>query len=76
MASIAHRDFANLVIEFDREADGRWIAEVRKLPGVLVYGRTKREAERNAKVLALRVIADLLEQGKAVAANSVQFAVA
>jgi predicted RNase H-like HicB family nuclease len=76
MTGTAHRAFANLIIEFDRESDGRWIAEVRKLPGVLVYGRTKREAERNAKVLALRVIADMVEQGKAAAANSVQFAVA
>jgi hypothetical protein len=41
-------------IEIDREEDGRWIAEVRKIPGVLVYGKTKKEAIEKAKALSLR----------------------
>jgi predicted RNase H-like HicB family nuclease len=53
-----------LKVETDREEDGRWIAEVRALPGVLSYGQTKGEAEARVKVLALRVIADRLENGE------------
>ena len=45
----------NFKIKFDREEDGRWIAEVPSLPSVLVYGPTKAEA---ARALALRVLAD------------------
>jgi predicted RNase H-like HicB family nuclease len=48
----------NFKIEFDRETDGRWIAEITELPGVLAYGATRDEAEAAAKALALRVIAD------------------
>jgi len=48
----------NFKIKFDREEDGRWIAEVPSLPGVLVYGPTKAEAARAARALALRVLAD------------------
>ena len=51
----------NLPIELEREDDGRWIAEIDELDGVLVYGKTKDEATRNVKTLALRVIADRLE---------------
>jgi len=50
-----------LKIEFDREEDGRWIAEVPSLPGVMVYGKTKAEAARAARALALRVLADRVE---------------
>ena len=53
-------------IEIDREEDGRWLAEVRKIPGVLVYGRTRKEAIEKAKALSLRVLADRLEQGEKV----------
>lgn len=53
-----------LKLETDREEDGRWIAEVPALPGVVSYGRTKAEAEARVKVLALRVIADRLENGE------------
>ena len=52
-----------LVVE--REEDGRWIAEVPELPGVLVYGATKAEAIVKAEVLALRVLADRMEHGEA-----------
>ncbi|MEK7069083.1 MAG: hypothetical protein AAB947_01730 [Patescibacteria group bacterium] len=41
-----------LSVEFDREEDGRWIAEVPKLPGVLAYGATKREALRRVYAVA------------------------
>jgi predicted RNase H-like HicB family nuclease len=53
-------------IETEREADGRFIAEVPELPGVLVYGATEAEARTKAIVLALRVIADRLEAGEPV----------
>jgi len=51
-------------IMFDRETDGRWLAEVPELPGVMVYGKTKAEAEVAVTVLALRVLADRTEQQK------------
>ena len=47
-----------LSIEFDRETDGRWIAEVIELPGVLAYGGSRDEARAKVQALALRVIAD------------------
>jgi predicted RNase H-like HicB family nuclease len=48
-------------IETDHETDGRWIAEVPNLPGVMAYGKTKSEAVAKAQALALRVLADRLE---------------
>lgn len=51
-------------IEFDREEDGRWIAEVPKLPGVLAYGSTKKNALRKVYTIALRTLAESAEQGK------------
>jgi predicted RNase H-like HicB family nuclease len=56
----------NLSIEVDREEDGRWIAEVPQLPGVMCYGQTRDEAIARAKALALRVFADRLEHGEEV----------
>jgi len=53
-----------LRIESEKEEDGRWIAEVPTLPGVLAYGATKAEAEAKVQALALRVIADRLENGE------------
>lgn len=53
-----------LEVEFDREEDGRWIAEVVDLPGVMVYGATMAEAFGAAKALALRVLADRMEAGE------------
>lgn len=55
-----------LTIEIEREDDGRWIAEVLELPGVLVYGQTRDEAIQRAEALSLRVIADRLDNGEAV----------
>lgn len=52
-----------LTIEFEREADGRWIAEVPELPGVLVYGDTRDKAAPLARALAFRVLADQIEAG-------------
>lgn len=54
-----------LSITVEQEEDGRWIAEVIGLPGVLVYGATLEEAESKAQALALRVIADRVEHGEA-----------
>ena len=50
-------------IEYEREDDGRWLAEVLELPGVLAYGQTSDEAVAKAQALALRVLADRLENG-------------
>ena len=55
-----------LSIEVEREEDGRWIGEVPQLPGVLVYGATEAEARTRAAALALRVIADRIENGEPV----------
>lgn len=51
-------------VEFEREADGRWIAEVVELPGVLAYGQTSDEAIARAQALALPVLADRLEHAE------------
>ena len=56
----------DLKVEFDRETDGRWIADIPALPGVMVYGRTREQALAAVEALALRVIADRQEQGEAV----------
>jgi predicted RNase H-like HicB family nuclease len=61
-------------LEFEQEDDGRWIAEVPDLPGVLVYGETRGEASARAKALALRVLADRIEHGEAVPEISPLFA--
>lgn len=52
-------------VEIEQEEDGRWIAEVMDLPGVLAYGQTPEEATARVQALALRVIADRLEHGEA-----------
>lgn len=65
----------NLRIEIGREDDGRWIAEVVDLPGVLTYGTTRTDAVAKAKALALRVIADRLEHGEEVPESADMFAV-
>ena len=53
-----------LKIESEREEDGRWIAEVPGLPGVLAYGENNEAARARVQALALRVIADRLENGE------------
>jgi predicted RNase H-like HicB family nuclease len=53
-------------IEIEREEDGRWIAEIPELPGVMVYGDSRNEAISKAEALALRVLADRLEHGEEI----------
>jgi predicted RNase H-like HicB family nuclease len=53
-------------IEIEREDDGRWIAEIPELPGVMAYGNTRNEAISKAEALALRVLADRLEHGEEI----------
>ena len=53
-------------IKTERETDGRWIAEISHMPGVLAYGKTEAEAKAKAYALALRVIADDVEKSKDV----------
>ncbi len=55
---------ARFRIETEREDDGRWIAEVPALPGVLAYGMTREAAIASAQALALRVLAERLERGE------------
>lgn len=54
-----------LLIELEREEDGRWIAEVPELAGVLTYGQSREDAIARVQALALRVIAERLEHGEA-----------
>ena len=54
-----------LTLEVEREEDGRWLAEVPQLAGVLAYGTTQGEAMSKAEVLALRVLAERIEHGEA-----------
>ncbi len=65
-----------MTIEIEQEADGRWIAEVREVPGALFYCNTREEAIQSVKALALRVIADRLEHGEPVPAVAELFRVA
>ena len=51
----------NFDVEFEQEEDGRWIAEISEIPGVLAYGVTPLQAGSRARALALRVLADRLE---------------
>lgn len=65
-----------LVVEIDREEDGRFIAEVPALPGVLAYGATREAAIAAAKALALRVVADRIEHGELSLGDDLSFAAA
>lgn len=51
-------------VETEQEDDGRWIAEITAIPGALAYGATRAEAVARAEALALRVLADRLENGE------------
>jgi predicted RNase H-like HicB family nuclease len=55
-----------LTVNLEREADGRWLAEVPDLPGVLVYGLTQDDAIAKVKALSFRVMADRIEHGEAI----------
>ncbi len=52
------------VVDLEQEEDGRWIAEIVDLPGVMAYGQTRDDALRAVEALALRVLADRLEHGE------------
>ena len=52
-------------VEFEQEHDGRWIADIPDLPGVMVYGQTRDEASAKVQALALRVLAERLEHQEA-----------
>ena len=64
-----------LTMECEQEVDGRWIADVPELPGVMAYGTSREEAIARAESLALRVIADRLEHGETVPELESLFAV-
>ena len=55
-----------LQIGIEQETDGRWLAEVDSLPGVVSYGATRTDAVAKVQALALKVIADRLEHGVAI----------
>lgn len=55
-----------LTVELEQEEDGRWLAEIPELPGVLAYGPTPEHARTKAEGLALRVLAERLENGERV----------
>ena len=57
---------SKLAVEIEQEEDGRWLAEVPDLPGVMAYGQTRAEALASVEALALRVLADRLEHGEPV----------
>jgi len=63
-------------VEYEQEEDGRWLAEVLELPGVLAYGQTSEEAVAKAQALALRVLADRLEHGESTEFVNISFAAA
>lgn len=63
--NICYSSSMHLHIETELEDDGRWIAEIPRLPGVLAYGATAEEASAKAEILALRVLAEQLEHVEA-----------
>ena len=64
-----------MIIEIELEDDGRWIAEVKELPGVMGYGKSRQEVISKVESLALRVIADRLEHGESIPELDELFAV-
>ena len=64
----------NFEIELEQETDGRWIAEISEIPGVLAYGVTPLQAAAKAKALALRVLAERMENEVSIPGiNSIAF---
>ncbi len=62
--TVARMDTSRLQFEIGREDDGRWYAIVPELPGVMQYGASKEEAVRRTTVLALNVLAEMVEHGE------------
>lgn len=63
-------------VEYEQEEDGRWLAEVKELPGVLTYGKDPDDAVAHAQALALRVVADRLDNGENIPALMFSFSMA
>lgn len=66
MPKLPEPQVLSLEIEYHREDDGRWLADIPALPGVTAYGRTKKSATAAVEALAFRLLADRLEHGEAV----------
>jgi predicted RNase H-like HicB family nuclease len=64
-----------LTVEVEQEPDGRWLAEVPDLPGVMVYGQKREEAIAKVQALALRVLADRIEHGENIPEVAAAFSV-
>ena len=56
----------NIVVEFEQEDDGRWIAEIPALPGAIAYGASKKGARNRVVALALRILTDRIEPGEEI----------
>lgn len=65
-----------LTTEIEQETDGRWIAEILELPGVMTYGKTPQEALSKVKALALHTLADMMEHGEIIDFSDLSFAAA
>ncbi len=65
-----------LRIEFEQEDDGRWVAEISALSGVMAYGATREEAQAKVAALALRTLADRLDHGETIPELSALFVAA
>ena len=63
----------DVTLDYEQEADGRWLAEVLEIPGVIAYGQSLQEALAKVEALALRVIADRLEHGETAPDPSTPF---
>jgi predicted RNase H-like HicB family nuclease len=58
--------YGMLKIEFEQEEDGRWIADIPELAGVMAYGATREDAQSKVEALALRTLADRLDHGESI----------
>jgi len=76
MKSTERQDEMKLTVEYEQEEDGRWLAEVKELPGVLAYGKDADAAAAHAQALALRVVADRIENGESAPSLMFTFAMA
>ncbi len=66
----------SFTIDIEQETDGRWIADVQELPGVMTYGVSREDAMAKVEALALRVVADRLEEGETPEVASIAFTAA
>ena len=65
-----------LTTEIEQETDGRWIAEILELPGVMTCGKTPQEALSKVKALAMHTLADTVEHGEIIDLSDLSFAAA